>query len=115
MSSREPYCPEDGDLVWIDFDPQLGREQSGRRPAIVLSPRSYNERAGLCVVCPITSKSKRYPFEVALPAGFTLGGIVLSDQVKSVSWAHRNVVFACAAPDELRRDVRAKLKALLGY
>src|SRR5688572_32701405 len=77
-SLRErPYCPEDGDVVWIDFDPQLGREQAGRRPAIVLSSRTYNSRAELCVVCAITNHAKGYPFEVSLPSGLTVTGVAL--------------------------------------
>lgn len=78
--------PDAGDIVWIDFTPQIGREQAGRRPALVLSPRLYNEKVGLMIVCPITSKSKGYPFEVVLPSGLAIIGAVLSDHVKSLDW-----------------------------
>jgi mRNA interferase MazF len=73
------YCPEAGDIIRINFDPQEGREQWGRRPALVLSPRSYNQRSRLCVLCPITSEAKAYPFEVPLPAGQRVTGVVLAD------------------------------------
>lgn len=108
-----PYCPEDGDLIWLDFDPQSGNEQAGRRPAIVLSPRKYNAKARLCVVCPITSRVKGYPFEVPLPEGGPVSGVVLSDQVKCLSWERRAARFAGRASMPLQQDVRAKMKALL--
>ena len=76
--------PDRGDLVWIDFTPQAGHEQAGRRPGLVLSPRAYHNRTPFVVVCPITSKVKGYPFEVALPPGLPVGGVVLADQVKSL-------------------------------
>jgi mRNA interferase MazF len=110
-----PYCPDDGDIVWLDFNPQSGHEQAGRRPAIVLSPRIYNRKAGLCVVCPITNQPKGYPFEVPLPSGLNVGGVALSDQVKSLSWQTRRAKFACAAPPEFRLAVRARIRALLGF
>ena len=77
------YVPETGHLVWFSFSPQAGREQAGRRPALVLSPRSYNARAGLCLICPITSQVKDYPFEVPLPDGLPISGVVLSDHLRS--------------------------------
>ena len=109
----EPYCPEAGDLVWIGFDPQRGREQRGRRPALVLTPRRYNQRSGLCVLCPITSQQKGYPFEVAIPAGHSVGGVVLSDQVKSLSWQIRGTEFAGRAPVAVLEQAKGKIKALL--
>jgi mRNA interferase MazF len=113
-SSRdEPYCPDADDVVEIDFDPQAGREQAGRRPALVLSPRPYNRLARLCVLCPITSQVKGYPFEVALPEGHPVTGVVLSDQVKSMSWHDRNAQFLCDAPAGIAAHARAKMKALL--
>src|SRR5580692_1036593 len=84
------YVPDAGDLIWLSFSPQAGREQAGRRPALVLSPRGYNERAGLCAVCPVTSRAKGYPFEVALPDGLAVAGVVLSDHVKSADWQVRD-------------------------
>ena len=113
-SDDRSYCPDAGDLIWIDFHPQKGREQAGRRPAIVLSPRRYNDRAALCVVCPITSQVKNYPFEVALPEGGPIsGGAVLADQVKSLSWETRNSAFAARAPASIVGEVKAKITALL--
>ncbi len=111
---KRSYAPREGDFVWIDFDPQAGHEQRGRRPAIVLSPRVYNSRAGLAVVCPITSKSKGYPFEVAIPDGSSIMGVVLADQVKSLDWTNRRAEFIGQSTPELIGEVRAKLRPLLG-
>jgi mRNA interferase MazF len=81
---RRDYAPDSGHLIWIDFDPQAGREQAGRRPALVLSPAAYNRRSGLCLACPITTKAKSYPFEVALAAGGPIEGVILADYLKSI-------------------------------
>jgi mRNA interferase MazF len=110
---RPPYIPERGDLVWINLDPQAGHEQSGRRPALVLSPQTYNGRVGLAIFCPVTSQVKRYPFEVAIPAGLAVSGVVLADQARSLDWQVRKVGFCCTAPDALVTEVLAKLSALL--
>ena len=77
-------APDRGDLVWIDFNPQSGHEQAGRRPALVLSPRAYHQEDAYAIVCPITTRVKGYPFEVVLPEGLPIAGVVLADQVKSV-------------------------------
>ena len=111
--SGDPYCPEAGDLIYLDFDPQAGREQAGRRLALVLSPRAYNERARLCIVCPVTSQSKGYPFEVALPEGMPINGVILADHLKSLSWERRRAAFIARAADAVATDVRAKIAALL--
>ena len=108
------YVPDAGDLVWLTFDPQAGHEQRGRRPALILSPRAYNSKARLAIACPITSQAKGYPFEVALPAGGTVTGVVLADHVKNLDWSARRAVFAAAAPVEILTDVRERLRALLG-
>ncbi len=106
------YVPEAGDIVWLEFDPQARREQAGRRPAVVLSPASYNGRVGMIVCCPTTTRIKGYPFEVAL-AG-TPASVVLADQVKSQDWrARRAVRKGRVSPAELA-EVRAKLSALIG-
>jgi mRNA interferase MazF len=110
----EGYVPDAGDLIWISFSPQAGREQAGRRPALVLSPRTYNERAGLCAACPVTNRAKGYPFEVPLPDGLAVAGVVLSDHVKSADWQARAAEYAGEAPEEILAEVRAKLKPLLG-
>lgn len=108
------YVPDTGDLVWLTFDPQSGAEQAGRRPALVLSPRAYNHATGLAVMCPVTSKPKGYAFEVALPEGESISGVVLSDHLKSLDWRARKAVFAGAAPAAMLAEVRARVKALLG-
>jgi len=106
--------PEVGDLVWLSFSPQAGREQAGRRPALVLSPRSYNSTSGLCLACPNTSQVKSYPFEVALPEGLPVQGVILSDQIKSADWQTRRSERIGQAPTEVVDQVRGKLKLLLG-
>ncbi|OGJ92028.1 MAG: mRNA-degrading endonuclease [Candidatus Raymondbacteria bacterium RifOxyA12_full_50_37] len=109
------YCPDRGDIVWMDFDPQSGREQAGHRPALVLSPEAYNRKVGLAIFCPITSQVKGYPFEVAFPEGHKATGVVLADQVKSLDWKARQVRLFCAAPVEVMENVCAKLSPLLGF
>lgn len=113
MVARDRYSPGRGDLVWIDFDPQAGHEQAGRRPALVISPGSYNARVGLALVCPITSRVKGYPFEVTLPADAQISGVVLADQVRSVDWRARTCVLADSAPAEVLAQVLAKLEPLI--
>jgi mRNA interferase MazF len=112
-SARQSYCPDANEFIWIDFNPQAGREQANRRPALVLSGRRYNAVSGLCVVCPITNQNKGYPFEVAIPAGHTVSGVVLSDQIKSLSWDARNSAFIARAPKDVTEETRAKIKALI--
>jgi len=92
------YIPERGDVVWISFDPQAGCEQAGHRPALVLSPASYNNRVGLMLLCPITNKVKEYPFEVNIPTGLKVTGVILADQIKSLDWLVRNATFICRLP-----------------
>jgi len=99
------YSPDRGDLVWLEFNPQAGHEQAGRRPALVISPGAYNRRVGLALFCPVTSQVKGYPFEVALPPGLVVSGVVLSDQVKSLDWrarrARRIAKVSAAVTDEI--------------
>src|SRR4026209_1002297 len=83
------YIPDSGDIVWITFNPQAGHEQAGRRPALVLSPAAYNGKAGLALLCPITRQGKGYTFEVALPSGLRIEGVILAEQVKSLDWRAR--------------------------
>ena len=92
MVKSRKYIPDQGDIVWLDFNPQLGHEQRGRRPALVISLKAYNEKTGLGLFCPITSKEKGYPFEVSV-LGKTIDGCVLSDQVKSLDWRVRNIEY----------------------
>ncbi len=105
--------PDVGDIFWVDFDPQAGREQAGKRPALVLSPKSYNERIGLMIVCPITNQAKGYPFEVKLPGEGKIHGVILSDHVKSIDWKVRAVGRVDKVSSEIVEEVKAKLKALL--
>ena len=107
------YIPSRGDAVWITFNPQAGHEQSGRRPALVLSPASYNGKVGLAILCPITSQVKGYPFEVAIPSGSRLGGVILADQVKSLDWRFRNAEFICKLPRQTTSEVLGRLGTLL--
>lgn len=107
--------PDRGDVVWLNFTPQTGREQAGRRPALVLSAAAYNGRVGLAVVCPITSQIKSYPFEVMLPAGLPIHGVVLADQARSLDWRSRQAEFIAHLPDEVTVEVVAKLAALVGF
>lgn len=106
--------PDLGDLIWLDFNPQAGREQAGRRPALVLSPRSYHETTGLTVVCPITSNIAPYPFKVILPEGAPVSGAVLADQVRSLDRNARHIVIIGSAPAQVVMEVQSKLAALLG-
>ena len=105
--------PGAGDIVWLNFTPQSGKEQAGKRPGLVLSSRTYNDKVGLMVVCPITSKTKGYVFEVVLPDGLAVSGAVLSDHVKSVDWRARGASIVDTVPSETLKDVLAKIKALL--
>lgn len=112
---KPAFVPDAGDFVWLTFDPQAGREQAGRRPALVLSPKAYNAKSGLLLACPITSQVKGYPFEVAVPSGIGITGVMLADHVKSVDWKARQAErFAHSAPETIE-EVRAKLAPLLGY
>lgn len=110
----QDYIPRRGDVVWLQFDLRAGHEQAGRRPALVLSPESYNGRVGLAILCPITSQVKGYPFEVALPDGSAISGVVLSDQVKSLDWRARRADLIEAAAPRVTEEVLQKLDTLLG-
>ena len=110
---KKEYCPARGDVVWVSLSPQTGHEQSGRRPAVVLSPEAYNRKVGLAVLCPITGQIKGYPFEVCVPKGFPVTGVVLSDQVKNLDWRTRNAEFVCALPEATVKEVLDKLLILL--
>ena len=106
--------PRRGDLVWLHFDPQTGHEQMGRRPALVLSPESYNGRVGLAIFCPVTRRTKGYPFEVGLPSEGEVSGVLLSDQVKSLDWRARRADLIESVPPEVTDEVLGKLGTLLG-
>ena len=108
-----PYCPKRGDVVWISFNPQAGHEQAGHRPALVLSPQTYNRKVGLAILCPVTSNVKGYPFEVRIPDGLKVSGAVLSDQVKSMDWRARETTLLCTLPENAVRQVLHKVGTLL--
>ena len=107
------YVPERGDIVWLQFNPQAGHEQSGKRPALVLSPKAYNSKVGLAIFCPVTSKIKDYPFEVILPEKMEIAGAVLADQVKSLDWRVRKAKKIGCLPRTLLKEVFAKIRPLL--
>jgi mRNA interferase MazF len=107
------YVPERGDIVWLQFDPQAGHEQAGKRPALVISPSSYNGRVGLALLCPITSQEKGYPFEVVLPAGLKVRGVVLADQIKSLDWQIRRAERVESVPRDVLDDTVAKIRVLI--
>ena len=107
------YVPQRGDIVWLQFAPQAGHEQSGRRPALVVSPGSYNGRVGLALFCPITSRAKGYPFEVALDPEGKAEGVILSDQVKSLDWRARQAQKFDYVSESIMRDVSSMIGALI--
>lgn len=107
------YIPDSGDIVWLTFDPQAGHEQAGRRPALVLSPKAYNGKVGLALLCPVTNQVKGYPFEVLIPEGLQVKGAILSDQVKSLDWRARKAEFSCKLSVEKLNEVIKKLSTLI--
>jgi mRNA interferase MazF len=113
VKRKREYVPERGDAVWITLDPRAGHEQAGRRPAVVLSPSAYNGRVGLALLCPITGQAKGYPFEVGIPDGLSVTGVVLADQVKSLDWRTRKASRICSLPSEVAQRVIEKINALL--
>ncbi len=106
------YAPEQGDLVWLDFDPQQGHEQRGRRPALVVSRKAYNAKVGLALFCPVTSRVKGYPFEVAVNEG-PISGVVLSDQVKSLDWKARRIEFIGRIGTDSLAEITSRLLLLI--
>jgi len=107
------YIPQRGEAIWITLNTQAGHEQAGRRPAVVLSQASYNGKVGMALCCPITSQVKGYPFEVLLPEGLEVGGVVLSDQMKCLDWRARRAEFICELPGMVLAEVLAKSRTLL--
>lgn len=108
------YVPERGDVVWLTDAPVAGHEQAGRRPWFVVSPAAYNGKVGLALMCPLTSRAKGYPFEVPVPDGSPVRGVVLSDQVKSLDWRARDAELACALPPAVVEAALARLGRLVG-
>jgi mRNA interferase MazF len=108
-----PALPERGSLVWLEFSPQAGSEQRGRRPAIVLTTLSYHRKSRLAVVCPITSHRKGWPMEVPLPDDLPVSGVVLVDHVKSIDREARKMDIVGQAPEEVLSEIDARLAPLL--
>lgn len=106
------YTPDRGDVIWLNFTPHAGREQAGHRPALVISPREYNQKTGLAVMCPITSQVKGYPFEVAVTSG-SVQGVVLSDHLKNLDWRERKATYKGKAPTAVVKEVMNKISTLL--
>lgn len=107
------YVPDRGDIVWLQFDPQAGHEQAGRRPAFVVSPRAYNQKVGLGLFCPVTSQIKGYPFEVPLPGNGKAQGAILSDQLRSLDWRARKADRLDRVSEEVVFEVTARILALV--
>ena len=103
------YVPDEGDIVWMQFSPTVGREQSGRRPAVVLTKAEYNRRSGLMFCTPMTSRVKGYPFEVAVS-----GGVALVDHSRSIDWEGRGISRKGAASAAELESIRTKLRSLIG-
>jgi mRNA interferase MazF len=110
---KQPYCPDRGDLIWIDFNPQSGKEIMKRRPALVLTPRAYNRISGLCLLCPITSKPKGHDFEIPVTIDGK-AGVIKSDQIKSFDWHIRNADLIAKAPAKILNAVVANVMVLVG-
>ena len=109
---KKKYIPERGDIVWLNFDPGSGHEQKGKRPAVVVSPKEYNQKTGLGIFCPITSKIKNYPFEVRI-TDKKIDGVVLSDQIKSLDWETREIEFITKGTPEKIEDIISKINVLI--
>ncbi|PKA25536.1 endoribonuclease MazF [Leptospira levettii] len=112
MVSKNKYVPKRGDIVWLNFNPQVGHEQMGKRPALVLSPAEYNQKTSLAIFCPITSKEKGYPFEVKID-GKKISGAVLSDQIKSLDWTVRQAEFIELIEKSALKEVEDNIKLLI--
>jgi len=110
---KKPYIPDRGDVVWVDFNPTKGREQAKVRPAMVVSPKAYNQKTSLAIMCPITSVAKAYPFEVPVTSK-KVSGVVLSDHVRSVDWKARNAKFISKAKPAVVSEVQRKIMLVIG-
>ena len=106
------YAPERGDIVWLNFTPGSGHEQKGKRPAVVISPKEYNEKVGLGLFCPITSKVKNYPFEVKIEND-KINGVILADQIKSLDWKTREIEFIAKETYEKVNEIIDRISVLL--
>jgi mRNA interferase MazF len=109
-----PYVPDSGDLVWLDFDPQAGHEQAGFRPAVILSSKYFNLKSSLAFACPISSKVKGYQFQVVLPPGLPVRGVVLCEHMRSLDWRVRNASYLGRMPDDVLLQVRGVVRTISG-
>lgn len=107
------YVPERGDAVWLTLDPQAGHEQAGRRPCVVLSPSAYNRKTGLALLCPVTNQAKGYPFEVNMPEGLKVAGVILADQIKCLDWKARRAELIARVPASIVEEALLKVGTLL--
>ena len=107
------FVPDRGDVIWISLDPRAGHEQAGRRPVLVLSPAAYNGKVGLAILCPTTNQIKGYPYEVEIPSGLNVSGVILSDQVKCLDWQARKAEFICKLSSKIIIEVQKKLNTLI--
>ena len=114
MVGPSRYVPDRGEVVWLEFTPQAGYEQSGHRPALVISPKAYNRKVGLALFCPITTRIKGYPFEVVIPFGLKVSGAILADQVKNLDWRIRKAERIMKLPGDLVEEVQDKIISLVG-
>lgn len=112
-SRTEEFVPDRGDMIWVQLGPTTGHEQSGRRLVLVLTPSGYNAKTGLAIICPLTSRQKGYPFEVTVPEGGVLTGVILADHVRSIDWRSCRAGFAATLPTAVVSDVLARLSPLL--
>lgn len=112
-ATSSAWVPDRGDVIWLEFDPQAGREQSGRRPAVVLSPASYNAPTGRALCVPVSTKAKGYPFEVPMPEAFPVQGVAFADQVKCLDWRARHARPVAALPPSVVTSLLARTRALL--
>ena len=112
MVKNKNYIPDNGDIIWVNFNPIKGHEQSGRRPAVVVSPEAYNKKSGLVLICPITSKIKGYPFEVMIEYE-KIQGAVLVDQIRSVDWKERKIAYVSKADKEIDKEIKGKLIGII--
>jgi len=106
------YIPDRGDIAWADFDPQLGREQAKRRPALIFSPKVYNQISGLCLLCPIRSRSKGWRYDVAVSFD-TISGFIMADQLRSIDWQSRRLDYITKLPPDIFEEARQKLLTLI--
>ncbi|ANV83646.1 mRNA-degrading endonuclease [Picosynechococcus sp. PCC 7003] len=113
VKHHQVYIPRRGDLIFLDFNPTKGHEQSGHRPAFVISPQTYNAKTSLALLIPITKQRKGYPFEVPLSPNLQIQGVILVDQIKCLDWQVRQVRFVETAPQNIVEEVQAKLKPLI--